>query len=172
MNYAFIHVADIHYRQDAPEGASSIMKAFLKDLDQQTKALPNHRFYIAFAGDIVQAGEDFNTYEAFAREMDDQLNAVGLGKDVRIIVPGNHDLNRRAVEEALNQCTLAIDEHTGVEETFNDFIERSPLLPGHFSNYETFAQQFARCDESFKSRGWGCKLNEALLPAEWVKNFE
>ncbi|MCK4947703.1 MAG: hypothetical protein KAS46_04945 [Candidatus Aureabacteria bacterium] len=43
MNYAFIHVADIHYRKDAPEGASSIMKAFLEDLGKQTKALPNYR---------------------------------------------------------------------------------------------------------------------------------
>jgi hypothetical protein len=41
MNYAFVHVADIHYRKDAPEGASSIMKAFLADLDRQIKAMPN-----------------------------------------------------------------------------------------------------------------------------------
>ena len=34
MNYAFIHVSDIHYRKDAPEGASTIMKAFLEDLAQ------------------------------------------------------------------------------------------------------------------------------------------
>ena len=52
MNYAFIYLADIHYRKDAPEGASSIMRAFLEDLCKQTKALPNHQFYIAFAGDI------------------------------------------------------------------------------------------------------------------------
>ena len=32
INHAIIHVADIHYRKDAPEGASSIIKAFLKDL--------------------------------------------------------------------------------------------------------------------------------------------
>ncbi|MDP2853830.1 MAG: metallophosphoesterase family protein [Smithellaceae bacterium] len=162
MNYAFIHVSDIHYRKDAPEGASSIMKAFLADLDRQTKALPNYQFYIAFTGDIVREGEDFGAYEAFAREMDDQLNTVGLKRDVRIIVPGNHDLNRHAVEEALDQCTQAFDEHAGVESTFNDFIDRSTLLTGHFSNFEEFVRQFARCDESFQSRGWGCKLNEDL----------
>lgn len=160
MNYALIHVADIHYRKDAPEGASSIMKAFLTDLDRQIKALPDHQFYIAFAGDIVQAGQDLSTYEAFAREMDVQLNAVGLKRDARIIVPGNHDLNRRALEEDLDKCTKAYDEHTGVEEKFNDFIDSSTLLPGHFSNYEKFVRQFGRCDESFQPRGWACKLNE------------
>jgi len=160
MNYAFIHVADIHYRKDAPEGASSIMKAFLEDLGKQTKARPNYQFYIVFAGDIVRAGGDVGAYEAFIREMDEQLDKVGLKKDARIIVPGNHDLNRCAVEEALEQCTQAYDEHTGVESEFNDFIDSSTLLTGHFSNYETFVRQFARCDASFQPQGWGCKLNE------------
>ena len=160
MNYAFIHVADIHYRKDAPEGASSIMKAFLEDPGKQKKALPDHQFYIAFVGDIVREGQDLSAYEAFAHEMDGQLDAIGLKTDARIIVPGNHDLNRRAVEEAFDQCTRAYDEHTGVESKFNDFIDSSTLLPGHFSNYETFVRQFARCDASFQPRGWGCKLNE------------
>lgn len=162
MNYAFIHVADIHYRNDAPEGASSIMKAFLADLIQQTKALPDHQFYIAFAGDTVQAGQDMCAYDGFHREMDDQLNAAGLKKDARIIVPGNHDLSRRDVEDAFDQCTQAFDEHTGVESKFNDFIDRSTLLPGHFSNYETFARQFAQCDESFQTQGWGVRLNDDI----------
>lgn len=162
MNYALIHVADIHYRKDAPEGAPSIMKAFLDDLDRQSKALPNHQFYIAFAGDIVLEGEDFSAYEAFARQVDDRLNTIGLKRDFRIIVPGNHDLNRHAVEEAFDQCTQAFDENSGVESTFNDFIDRSTLLTGHFSNFEEFVRHFARCDGSFQSRGWGCKLNEDL----------
>lgn len=162
MNYAFIHVADIHYRKDAPEGASSIMKAFLVDLDRQIKALPNHQFYIALAGDIVQAGEDFGAYEAFIREMDDQLDKVGLKRDVRIIVPGNHDLNRRATEETFDQCMQAFNEHTGVESKFDDFIDKSTLLQGRFKNYETFVRQFARCDGAFEARGWGCKLNDDI----------
>lgn len=160
MNYAFIHVADIHYRKDAPEGASSIMRAFLVDLDKQTKALPNHQFYIAFAGDIVQAGEDSSAFEAFIHEMDGRLDAIGLKKDARVIVPGNHDLNRRAVEEAFDECDKAFREHTGEESRFNDFIGKSDLLLGHFSNYENFVRQFARCDDSFQPRGWGCELNE------------
>lgn len=162
MNYAFVHVADIHYRKDAPEGASSIMKAFLSDLDRQIKDLPNYQFYIAFAGDIVREGAYFDAYEAFAREMDDQLNTVGLNRNVRIIVPGNHDLNRHAVEEALDLCNQAFDKHAGAESSFNDFIDRSTLLTGHFSNFEKFVQQFARCDGTFAARGWGCKLNDDI----------
>lgn len=162
MKYAFIHVADIHYRKDAPEGASSIMKAFLDDLGKQTKALPSHKFFIAFAGDIVRAGEDSSDYEAFIREMDGQLDAIGLERDVRIVAPGNHDLDQRSVEEAFDQCIQAYDEHTGEEEKFNDFIDNSTLLTGHFSNYEGFVRQFARCDDSFQARGWGCSLNEEV----------
>lgn len=162
MNYAFIHVADIHYRKDAPEGASSIMKAFLKDIGERINALPNYRFYIVFAGDIVRAGEDSTTYENFSREMDQHLNTIGLSKDFRIVVPGNHDLSQRAVEEVFDTCAQAIDEHTCVEEKFNDFIDSTPLFSGHFANYEIFARQFARCDESLISRGWGCELNDEV----------
>jgi hypothetical protein len=162
MNYAFIHVADIHYRKDAPEGASSIMKAFLEDLGKQTKALPNHQFYIAFAGDTVRAGEDSSTFEAFIRDMDGQLDAIGLKRDARIIVPGNHDLNRSAIENLYDQCNQAYEEHAKEEEKFNDFIDKSTLLTGHFSNYEKFVSQFARCDESFKVCGWGCRLSEEV----------
>ncbi len=160
MKYAFIHVADIHYRKDAPEGAASIMQAFLGDLGKQMEVLPNHQFYIAFAGDIVRAGEDSSTFDAFIHEMDGQLDAMGLKKDVRIIVPGNHDLNRRAMEEALDQCIKVHDDHTIEEERFNDFIDKEPFFMGYFSNYEKFVRQFARCDESFQVRGWGYKLNE------------
>jgi len=162
MNYAFIHVADIHYRKDAPEGASSIMKAFLEDLGKQMKTLHNHKFYIVFAGDIVRAGEDSGVFEAFIREMDGQLDAIGLKRNARIVVPGNHDLNRRSVNEAFDQCSHAYDENTVEEEKFNDFIDKSTLLTGHFSNYEEFVRKFARCDESFQARGWGCNLNEEV----------
>lgn len=162
MNYAFVQVADIHYRQDAPEGASSIMKAFLKDLDRQRKALPNYEFYIAFVGDIVQAGEDLSAYLAFSHEMDSQLDAVDLKKDTRIVAPGNHDLSRRAVEEAFEDYAKAFEQNTGEETRFNDFIDKSNLLPGNFSNYERFVRGFARHDEAYQSRGWGCELNEDI----------
>jgi predicted MPP superfamily phosphohydrolase len=162
MNYAIIHVADIHYRKDAPEGASSIMKAFLEDLRKQMNALPNHKFYITFVGDIVRKGEDFNSFEAFIHEMDGQLKEIGLEKDKRIIVPGNHDLNRLAIEKDFEDITQAYDQHAVEEEKFNDFMNSSTLLTGHFSNYEKFIRQFARCDESFKTGGWGCGLNEEV----------
>jgi hypothetical protein len=70
MNHAFIHVADTHYCRDAPEGASSIMKAFLGDVDRQIKALRRHQFYIALAGDVVRAGmTSVRTKPLFARWM-------------------------------------------------------------------------------------------------------
>ncbi len=162
MKYAFIFVADIHFRKDAPEGASSIMKAFLDDLGKQMKALPEYKFYIVFGGDIVREGEDSSAFDAFLREMDAQLDAIGLTKDVRIMVPGNHDLSRRDVENTFVQCTQACKEQTDKEEKFNDFMDKSTLLTEHFSNFENFVHRFARSDESFNIRGWGCELSEEV----------
>src|SRR5947208_2937687 len=139
MNYAFILVSDIHYRPDAPEGASSIMKALLADLEKQRKTLTDFQPYIIFAGDTVNAGQNIGAFESFAREMDVQLSDLGFPKDNRLIIPGNHDLDRSAVEDAFDECTRACEEHTKQESHFNDFVEKSNLLPGHFANYEVFA---------------------------------
>lgn len=101
MKHAIIHVADIHYRKDAPEGASSIIKAFLKDLKERINDLSDYQIYIAITGDIVQAAADIDSYEAFIVELDAQLEAMGLPKNTRIVVPGNHDINRKLVEDNL-----------------------------------------------------------------------
>jgi len=162
MKSALLLVADIHYREDAPEGASSIIEALVNDIDKLVKEMPEYRFYIAFAGDIVKKGENRDSYQAFYAEIDEKLRRVGLSKEFRLVVPGNHDLDRNTKKEEYDECIKMYEESGEHEEKFNDFIAGSTLLTKHFSHYEEFATRFAKWDDSFKVQGWGCTLDDSI----------
>jgi predicted MPP superfamily phosphohydrolase len=58
MNYAIVHISDIHFRQDKPEGASTIINALIKDLKIQEVSLRHYQIFFAITGDIVYKGMD------------------------------------------------------------------------------------------------------------------
>jgi predicted MPP superfamily phosphohydrolase len=99
MKYAIIHLADIHYRKEEPEGALRVINALIQDLKEQKETLLGYDLYIAITGDIVFAGTDNESYLDFDRKFSPKLNDVGLTKDRRMVVPGNHDLDRASVEQ-------------------------------------------------------------------------
>jgi predicted MPP superfamily phosphohydrolase len=157
---AIIHVADIHYRKDAPEGAASIVKAFLKDLKEQVETLQDYHIYIAITGDVVRAGSDIESYQAFITDMDFQLEAMGLPKDSRIVIPGNHDLDRALVRDKFAEYEEAQRRHTADETSFNDFMSNPNILSDKFENFELFVSEFTGHGESFSRLGWGLNIND------------
>lgn len=162
MKYAIVHIADIHYRKEAPEGASSIIKAFVEDLKEQVETLSDYQFSIAMTGDIVQAGEDLESYEAVIAELDEQLNAMGIKKNSRIVVPGNHDINRKLVNDNYDNYIEIHDNCTKNEEEFNNFMCNRNQLHDKFENYELFVSDFAKYDTSFSCLGWGYNIGDKV----------
>jgi len=162
MKYAIIHMADIHYRHNAAEGASSIIKAFLTDLKNRIIDLSDYQIYIAITGDIVYAGSCLESYEAFIAELDSKLEAMGLPKSARIIVPGNHDIDRILVEDNLTKYKEVLERHSKDETQFNDFLSTPNILSDKFENYELFVSAFAKYDESFSRLGWGWNINSDI----------
>lgn len=162
MNYAIIHIADIHFRNDAAEGASSIIKALMNDLEIQITNMPEYEFYFAIVGDIVKKGENVQAFNAFISGVDGKLNAIGLTKNRRIIVPGNHDVNRNLIEANYDTCKQAFEEYSGNEEIFNDFISKANPFNSHFNNYDNFIKQFANVEGNYKTSGWGMNINNDI----------
>ena len=162
MKHAIVHVADIHYRKDAPEGASSIVKAFLEDVREQIKSLPGYQFFIAFAGDIAHAAGEPGSYESFIEEVDVRLTEMGLTKNARVLVPGNHDLDRTLVASSPDDHLAIFNEHTTTESDFNDFMCTPNALHEKFENYGLFLSDFAECDDSYCPEGWGRNLTDEL----------
>lgn len=158
MKHAIVHVADIHYRPEAPEGASSIMKALLIDLKEQIERLSEYKFFIAFTGDIAQAGGQPGVYDTFAQGIDLRLSEMGLARDTRIVVPGNHDLDRDLVDGFLQEYRDIHKKSSITETAFNDFMSTPNELHAKFDNYAAFLASFAEHDDELCRTGWGRQI--------------
>lgn len=143
MRKSFIHISDIHFRNNWEENQGQVLNAFLTDIDKQVKNVGVENIYFIFSGDIVIAGEKAELYEMFLHDITARLEKIGITKSKRIVVPGNHDVSRLYVEKNFV-------DHNGVvtqelpETQFNDYITRNlgPLVD-KFDNYRKFEQQFA-----------------------------
>jgi hypothetical protein len=159
LKHAIIHIADIHYKDNNPEGAKSIIKALIKDLDKEVKGMPEHNISIAITGDIVQSGDDITSYQAFITELDNNLADIGINKNNRIIVPGNHDINRSTLNDELESHLIFHREETKDETRFNNAITEQKFILDNFENYEIFVSEFAKYDQDFSPLGWGFHID-------------
>jgi predicted phosphodiesterase len=156
MKYAIIHIADIHYRKNEPEGASTVINAFIKDLEMQKESLPEHKIFLCITGDIVKKGAESDSYFAFQNEFDHILNSIGITSEFRIIVPGNHDIDQEIVIQDLTGYQDKIYRNIETEEKFNNFIGAEDYSDKKFDNYLLFEADFSRhgIDYSLPGKGW------------------
>lgn len=162
MKYAIVHLADIHYRKGEPEGASTILNALIKDLQKQKESLIGHEFYLAITGDIVFAGKDNESYSSFHIEFNQKLKDIGLTKEFRMIVPGNHDIDRSIVEKDFNDYQSKIYSSIETEQKFNNFIRDENFSDDKFANYELFESDFAKYGIDYSPQGNGWAINNNL----------
>jgi len=162
MNKVIIHISDLHYRQGWVEEQGVVLNGFFEDLGNQLTKIKNADYYLIFSGDIVQSGDDSNSYDEFISNFDKKLTELGIPFSNRICVPGNHDVST----ETVNSNKVV---HEGVisqmldEIHFNDYISNpSNILTSKFNNYSKFKQAFAAYGLSFPSIagiGWSVDDN-------------
>lgn len=146
MDRILIHVSDIHFKQHIEENQNQVLDAFFQDLEDQLKGCDVLYVYFILTGDIIGRGEDKDSYDAAFLYLNAKLDALRIGKENRICVPGNHDLSRSLISKGANKAT-----HKGLttqgmsEKDFNDFIEdKSTVLITKFKNYFDFKSKFAK----------------------------
>lgn len=162
MKYAIVNISDIHYRKKEPEGASTITNAFINDLKEQIITLSDYKFYLAITGDIVYMGNDNEAYQSFSEEFDQKLTTIGLSKEHRLLVPGNHDLDRNVVTEDFQNYIKRIEKFSRTEQSFNNFITDKNPMDQKFDNYELFESEFAKYGLHFSTQGQGWYLDDTL----------
>lgn len=163
MSTILIHLSDIHFRLDWEESQEKVLDAFWSDLQKQIVNYKTDNIYLVISGDLVQAGGNSELYENFFTLFDTKLNELGIRKENRICVPGNHDIS---VEYVKSKCV----EHDGIiklgmdEKTFNDYITAQPaLLLDKFDNYMNFQSDFAKYGLSDNNKtGSGYILNDDI----------
>lgn len=161
MKYAFIHIADIHYKSNKPETVSSVVFEFIKDIEQQLKNLRDYNVFLVISGDIVNSGENFDYYESFINEFDECLTNIGISKEHRIVVPGNHDVDRSSLSELIEDYHSILNKFSE-EELFNDWYLNEYSSNNVFENYLLFESEFAKYGLNLKQSGNGFEINGEL----------
>ena len=156
MKSTFLHLSDLHFRAGWPEEIDLVCERFFADLAAQAKAFSNP--YLVFSGDIVFAGADANSYSSFEGKFAKALDKIGIPRERRVCIPGNHDVSRDALQPLLllQDGTLAV---TKDERQFNDSLPQlsHALFAPKFSNYAAFEGRFAQytcCSSELGGAGW------------------
>jgi len=157
MNKYIIHLSDIHYRENWEEEQGVVLNEFFSDLSKQIEKLDSPNIYLALSGDICQTGDNIDLYQSFYNYFSKNLDRIGITKNKRICVPGNHDASRNIVEKKYI-------EHEGVigqclnEKDFNDYLHGDPVIfKSKFENYSLFEDSFAHytaTDNMFSGSSW------------------
>ena len=124
MIFSVIHISDLHFKKDHPS-----LHRLRRLRDDILEYKNNHPLYIAFSGDLVQAGDE-DLYAILFDEFFAPLNA----KLSRIyLAPENHDIQQETASKL--QCdkllsdrelTYLFDENGSVQ-SGNPFVNADPL---------------------------------------------
>lgn len=153
----FIHISDFHIRDNWEEDQGLVISSFISDIKSQVKGLDIKSVYVVFSGDLVLAGDNVKLYDIFMDAFGNSLDSLGLTKEQRICVPGNHDVSRTWLHtNKLNHNGVLLQSLT--EKQFNDYVvSPSFLLAEKFENYKNFERSFSSLGidtDTLTGKGW------------------
>jgi predicted MPP superfamily phosphohydrolase len=144
MKKYLIHLSDLHFRVDWQEEQELVLNAFFSDLEELLNDINKKNIYIAFSGDLVIAGAKQELYNAFYNYFDEKLNKIGITRDQRICVPGNHDISQEVVESNFVEHNGIVNQQLN-EKKLNDYLVTRPaILETKFNSYLEFENKFAK----------------------------
>lgn len=94
MKTILVYFSDIHLTGDKPENEGAVIKAFCEDVKQQLFSMQYNDAYVLIGGDLVQAADKQESYQAFYNKILSKLITYGIQPEKIICVPGNHDCQR------------------------------------------------------------------------------
>jgi predicted MPP superfamily phosphohydrolase len=170
MKYTFLHISDLHYCPDWHEESELVCNKFFDDISTQIKNFEN--VYLVFSGDLVLKGEDENQYNSFLEKFSTTLDKIGLTRDRRICVPGNHDISRSALKPFLVMQDGALSAIKD-ERTFNDTLPQlsKTIFAESFKNYNSCETKFAHytcCLGSQGGTGWELGITPAIKQSNYA----
>jgi len=135
-----IHVSDIHYEKNEPENQGLILTSFFTDLQNKIDKNNKENTFCIISGDLVNKGNSDKIFEDFYNNFIVQLTAFVPIKNI-YCSPGNHDLDRKVVEDNFEEHNEVINKVFS-ETEFNDFIKtENNIILKKFHYYETFCKQ-------------------------------
>lgn len=140
MKTLILNISDIHVSSLKPENEGLVLKAFIKDVREQTQKYEFNNSFVFIGGDLVNAASD-ESYSTFDDVIIQPLmDILNIERNRFIIVPGNHDLDRSCVNE-VKESLLPIFNNRYNENEFNDLLRKNAqhnILFGKFQCFDTF----------------------------------
>ena len=151
MAIKILHLSDIHW-SDKPDGLDrykDIREAFLIDIKDYCES-KGKIDYILICGDIAFSGneEEYKRAEEFIQEICD---ITKCSRENVLLVPGNHDKNRKAQHISMRKMISAgLSHHFLRDDLLNDYFRESPelisILFEPFRAYCTFSSKYSSAD--------------------------
>jgi predicted phosphodiesterase len=143
----WLHLSDLHVRGTEGTVDRVFLDKMLADISEQLDhngLVPDAVF---FTGDLAFSGQE-EEYTMATTVLDDVLNACGLAdrRDKLFIVPGNHDINRKAVKRSHKSVTADLlnpDRKPGEDNAYdrvNEFLSDDDERAWFFRKSQCFGQ--------------------------------
>lgn len=147
MAIKILHLSDIHWK-NTPEGLDDykeIREAFLTDIKDYCDS--NGKIdYVLICGDIAFSGnkKEYNRAKDF---IDDVCKITDCSQENVLLVPGNHDKNRKANHVSMREIIHAgLSSHSKRDGLFNNYLNESPelihILFEPFRDYCEFSNKY------------------------------
>lgn len=130
----WLHISDFHFKAGDPYDRDVVLKAFLRSLPDLITRSGSPEFVVA-SGDIAYSGQA-SEYEAATLFFDKILTQLNLDRSKLIIVPGNHDIDRKSGRGIIR--TLTADEADNYFDPSENFIHITTRMAAFTKWYDTF----------------------------------
>jgi hypothetical protein len=133
----WLHLSDLHFRASDAYNINVVLEAFVQDVPRLLAENGLHPDFLAVTGDIAFSGqaEEYDLAWHFLDGLREKLNE--LPKERLFIVPGNHDVNRKAITPMSSAAMVGLDDPDRVNELLGDKEDLRVLLK-KFDNYAAF----------------------------------
>ncbi len=135
----WLHLSDLHFRAGEQWDEDVVLRNLLKDVRQRIAEDGLRPDLVAVSGDVAFCGAA-EEYVLAGQFFDELLGATepALPKDRLLVVPGNHDVDRRAITRGAEAIVSSLDSRQAVNEVLATAEDRR-LVFRKFAAYAGFA---------------------------------
>lgn len=174
-NMTWLHISDLHLRDDPTQRLSTVLEALLEDIEEQIHERNLVLDWIAVTGDVAYSGRK-DQYELAERFFESLLDKTGLTKDRILVVPGNHDVDRTLISPGARILGDSLQDGETISAILGNSGDRKLLLR-RFGGYGRFVRSYFEGHLPFDNRHYfyvrrfqvaGCRIAFLGLNSAWV----
>ena len=139
LKISWLHLSDLHLGKD-DYNENIVLETLFEDIKKQRQDKKISFDFIFITGDVTYSGQ--NQEFVLAKNFIDRLSRVAsVSLDNIVVVPGNHDVNRKAVPFSAQNSISSLSNRNTVNHIIDDFEEMKTYLRP-LENFQEFTNTF------------------------------